>query len=898
MNDCVHHSSSSSTETSSRQWFCSCHEDVREVVVGSLPHDDATSSIDAIPAPTDRHEFDGNFRRMHSHRNNDSNMVRVRKLATALAIIVITAPTTMTAFTVERQQQSTLMRNHARQGGIDRNKISLEIPMNNFDSRRPLSLSSRLRPPLTVAAYANEDEDATELPPPTIDGFDFEEDDVELTTDELRSMTVAQLKQQLRLRGKKVTGNKAELVERLMEKKYVANEMDQVDLQPGYSKYDKPMTTKKTDVSNEGQSSSNESDTKDRNRVAEAKAKGADIVDVTNFIDAEEVGKSFRSSDRERVNGNDSTIDVEAKSSEDDDDSAQDENGETSSSPEVWGEDARIVDDYEGRSVVVDGLSRTLIEFTGSNNTQVQAYVVGSKDSLRNFMRGGDAASAAARLQQQKSDEDSKKSKKAPVVYSSMEEEVYAIQAKRENESKRGLIRPDEVEGTEDSTDPGVVYNTVERDYGDWGVYTPTGAQMSSTEVQGVLLLSDVYGAFSENTRALADKIAFECQPAVVMVPDMFRGTPWTTNATLDEDGVERNEEGKTYEGWRATHPEGRVDIDVRAAAAVLRKRYDVSSIAVWGTCYGGGRALEAAAGWYAGGPESYYEDTLGSGDGNRLAPPHIDPIAAIAWYPTRYDARKLFGVSNEGFRTFASGEDRKVAVMAVFGGKDTLPGSTPEDAALLKECLEEDPRVKDCMVKIFPGQGHAFAHANIGMEGGASVGDDESDRWIGEDYGSQLAEPSIGDSGDAEVACLLSTAWMETYTRVFLPTVGTPVRYDVNDRWATLEMDGEAGKSQKQIRTELDEAIFGHEDVDVNLRRMSQSRSPLSEEVGAGSEAFDEIEDEREGIRRQILEKYDIKEDDDEETFDRKFERARADGALDGLMLEAYMDDSGDAYW
>ena len=86
--------------------------------------------------------------------------------------------------------------------------------------------------------------------------------------------------------------------------------------------------------------------------------------------------------------------------------------------------------------------------------------------------------------------------------------------------------------------------------------------------------------------------------------------------------------------------------------------------------------------------------------------------------------------------------------------------------------------------------------------------------------------------------------------------------------------------------------------DMGVDLRRMARSRSPMWEESGPGTEAFDEVEDERERIRRQILEKYDIREADNEATFDRKFERAREDGALDGLLLDAYMDDSGDAYW
>ena len=117
---------------------------------------------------------------------------------------------------------------------------------------------------------------------------------------------------------------------------------------------------------------------------------------------------------------------------------------------------------------------------------------------------------------------------------------------------------------------PTFASSTIERDYGDWGVYTPTGAQLSSAEVHGVLLLSDVYGPFTDNTQALADKIAFECQPVVVLVPDLFRGKPWTIDTHLDEDGMERNGDGKTYAEWRDMHPDRQVDVDIRAAASVL----------------------------------------------------------------------------------------------------------------------------------------------------------------------------------------------------------------------------------------------------------------------------------------------------------------------------------------
>jgi dienelactone hydrolase len=357
-----------------------------------------------------------------------------------------------------------------------------------------------------------------------------------------------------------------------------------------------------------------------------------------------------------------------------------------------------------------------------------------------------------------------------------------------------------------------------------------------------------------------------------------------TVDDEADDGATTRNEKGKSYEEWRASHPERRVDVDIRAAAAVLREKYAVSSIAVWGTCFGGGRALEAAAGWYAGGASSYYEDAFS----DRRAPPHVDPIACISWYPTRYDANKLFGKKNEGFRTFESGEDRKVAVMAVFAENDDLPGATPEDAALLRSCLEDDPRVVDFMVKVFPGQKHGFAHANLGQQ---EEGGDDADRFVDEGFGSV---DSITTGGDAEVACLLSTAWMETYTRVFLPTVGTPVRDDEENSWRTLEMNSQAG--QREIRKELEDAIAKFEDVTPDFSRMSQSRSPLLD--GEANEVYDRIEEERERIKQEILTKYGITPDDDDETFNSKFAKAMADGALDRLLIDAYVDDSGDAYW
>lgn len=171
----------------------------------------------------------------------------------------------------------------------------------------------------------------------------------------------------------------------------------------------------------------------------------------------------------------------------------------------------------------------------------------------------------------------------------------------------------------------------------------------------------------------------------MVFAPDLFRGKPWKE---IDESGLNKN--GETFEEWRTGHPEQRVSVDIRAAAAALREQYGVSSTCIFGQCFGGGRALEATA-------RSYPNDTMDDVDGS-IGPTHVNPSTCIAWYPTRYDASSLFGSDRK--RT----DDRNtsdVSIMAVFAENDTIPGATSNDAAKLKSCLEEDNRAKDHMVKV-----------------------------------------------------------------------------------------------------------------------------------------------------------------------------------------------------
>mmetsp|Transcript_16211 Transcript_16211/g.38239 ORF Transcript_16211/g.38239 Transcript_16211/m.38239 type:complete len:719 (-) Transcript_16211:548-2704(-) len=557
---------------------------------------------------------------------------------------------------------------------------------------------------------------------------------------EIERLTVNQLKQQLRLRGLKVTGRKADLVDRFMN----------------HQRANSPFFSSSDMFGADSDNDDNMSDVESKRTKARqfAQDNGNDLVDVSEYVADEDVGKDTKTW-------------KPSVGTEDLDDEEEEQNA--SVEPEVWGQDARIVDDYEEGRLVVDCLSKSAVEYKGSNQTSVQAFVVASRDALKPFLSGGrnpqNASSTPA------------------------EERLREIQTRRE-EAARRPIRLDDSGLLDDGDETGLYENALHRDYSDWGAYSTTGAQLSAAEVQGVLLLSDVFGPFSEDTRALAEKIAFECQPVVVMAPDLFRGDPWVgpTSGT--------NPKGQTYEQWRAGHSDFRVNIDIRAAAACLRERYGVTSVAVWGTCYGGGRALEAAAGWI---PNRNVHDANG-----QIGPPPVDPMACIAWYPTRYNVDKLFGADHMGTLNSHDGEPRSVAVMAVFAGKDTIPGAQASDAEILKGALAVDERVKDYVVKVFENQDHGFAHVGLSR---ADMEEEDFNSFVDEEFG---AGPSIslGD-GDSEVACLLSTAFMETYSRVFLPTVGPPISLDeeAEDWNSNLAMNGKSTPTSRDIRKEIEDA-------------------------------------------------------------------------------------------
>jgi hypothetical protein len=84
----------------------------------------------------------------------------------------------------------------------------------------------------------------------------------------------------------------------------------------------------------------------------------------------------------------------------------------------------------------------------------------------------------------------------------------------------------------------------------------------------------------------------------------------------------------------------------------------------------------------------------------------------------------------------------------------------------------------------------------------------DDTERLLDEEFGG-AGRLSIAES-DAEVACLLSTAFMETYSRVFLPTVGPPIALDESAaEWSRdLTMKDLKEFRDRNIREEIEEAL------------------------------------------------------------------------------------------
>ena len=426
----------------------------------------------------------------------------------------------------------------------------------------PILYSSHLKNTLTP----DDEDDSMQIP------MDFfVDDDVILDRERLESLTVSQLRQQLRLRNLKVSGKKEDLLDRLIH------------------------ATKNLDDTTRDDARNNDANVKQPTKSkarAFADSKGKQLVDVSEYLDDADKGKDTKTTQIQSEKEDETTEDSNVKSS----------------SPETWGDEAKIIEDYEGRSVVVDGLSRTVIQFKGSQKQPVQAYVVASRDALKAFLKGGNAIQKAS----SNPSENPTVSNNTTSFAQELEEATLNIQKAREKAAKTPL-KLEDIQGEDVDDEEGLYTNILDRDYGDWGKYSLTGVQLSAQETKGVLLLPDVHGPFSDDMQALADKIAFECQPMVVFCPDLFHGNPW--KVAEHGSSEKTNQQGQTFEEWRAMLNDVETSVNIRAAAACMRQQYGVVSLSVFGLCYGGGRALEVTARVY---PEGSMNDV-----NDEAGPPH-----------------------------------------------------------------------------------------------------------------------------------------------------------------------------------------------------------------------------------------------------------------------------------
>eukprot|EP00611_Tribonema_gayanum_P028181 TRINITY_DN7164_c0_g1_i1.p1 TRINITY_DN7164_c0_g1~~TRINITY_DN7164_c0_g1_i1.p1 ORF type:complete len:531 (-),score=76.51 TRINITY_DN7164_c0_g1_i1:19-1611(-) len=285
---------------------------------------------------------------------------------------------------------------------------------------------------------------------------------------------------------------------------------------------------------------------------------------------------------------------------------------------------------------------------------------------------------------------------------------------------------------TADGTDTGIYIVSTRRAMRPWDAQLEAGSKSnpvtpndgrlpsrsfsysSTAESHAVLVLSDVFGWESKDTRAVADEVAFVCD-CMVAVPDIFRGSPWPDPKAAEPDQVIPALGGPEYEEWRAQHTPARVASDIEAAMAYVREEFRPASVGVVGMCYGGGKALELAA---------------------STGPAAPDTVVAIC--PTRYDPS-------------ASGLEARCPIAAIFGGADNTAGATKADAVALKLALSANEHVQDFVVRVFPGQDHGFAHRGGG--GGEEVATAASD------------------------AMLLATAWLDIYLQKGAKTIGEPVK-------------------------------------------------------------------------------------------------------------------------
>ena len=156
-------------------------------------------------------------------------------------------------------------------------------------------------------------------------------------------------------------------------------------------------------------------------------------------------------------------------------------------------------------------------------------------------------------------------------------------------------------------------------------------------------------------------------------------------------------------------------------------------------------------------------------------------------------------------------------------------------------------------LIKVFPDQEHGFAHNALGKDDKS-----EHDRFVDDEFGG-AGRVSVND-GDADVACLLSTAFMETYSRKFLPTTGSPVSKDkAEPAWNDdLNMKDLSITTTRDVRQEINESLANHKDLPLQGKYIDPGDESQQEEL---FEALRAMQDSN--LSPELL----IKDDDNLET-------------------------------
>ncbi|CAI9115026.1 OLC1v1015861C3 [Oldenlandia corymbosa var. corymbosa] len=192
---------------------------------------------------------------------------------------------------------------------------------------------------------------------------------------------------------------------------------------------------------------------------------------------------------------------------------------------------------------------------------------------------------------------------------------------------------------------------------GDYEIYAYLLKPVKNNNGTGILLLSDVFGFEDSATRDFAYRVA--CNGYNVLVPDLFRGDPWT-----------KDKPKSLYEEWRARHSQERVANDIFASTNWMINEFLAAGISkklgIIGFCFGGGRVI----------------DILAQDQGGCFG-------VGVSFYGTRINTSLATNV--------------KVPVLFIAGDNDPLcPINTLKDA---------EKQIEQSKVVVFEGRGHAFAH-------------------------------------------------------------------------------------------------------------------------------------------------------------------------------------------